>query len=67
MVAVEQASIDSIRTEDFIEGSLPQPLEVRDVEGHLLQKILGKDPYLQVEEAEKLDLGEREYELMEVD
>ena len=67
LVAVEQASIDSIRTRDFIEGSLPQPLEVRDVEGHLLQKIHGKDPYLQVEEAHKLGLGEREYELVEVD
>jgi uncharacterized protein len=65
IVAVEQASIDMVRTEDFIPGSLPHPLEVRDVEGHLFQKIHAKDPYLQVEEAEKVGLGEREYEIEE--
>ena len=45
IVAVEQASIDKICVEDYIEGSLPHPLEVRDVEGHLLYRIHGKDPY----------------------
>lgn len=67
LVAVEQASIDSIKTEDVIEGSLPHPLSLRDVPGHLLQKIHGKDPYLQCEEAAKLGLGEQEYELVEVE
>lgn len=67
IVAVEQASIDMIRTEDFIPGSLPHPFEVRNVEGHLLFKIHGKDPYLQCEEAAKLGLGEQEYEIVEVD
>jgi uncharacterized Fe-S center protein len=66
LVSVEQASIDMIRTEDFIEGSLPSPLVVRDTPGHLLQKLHGKDPYLQCEEAAKLGLGEQEYELVEV-
>jgi uncharacterized Fe-S center protein len=67
IAAVEQASIDMIRTEDFIPGSLPHPLEVRDVEGHLFQKIHGKDPYLQVEEAEAVGLGERSYETITVE
>lgn len=67
IVSVEQASIDMIRTEDFIPGSLPHPLEVRDVEGHLFQKIHAKDPYLQVEEAERVGLGERTYEIEEVE
>ena len=67
IVAVEQASIDMVKTEDYIEGSLPHPLVVRDVEGHLLYKIHGKDPYLQCEEAAKLGLGEQEYEVVEVD
>lgn len=67
IVSVEQASIDSIRTEDFIEGSLPHPLTVRDVPGHLLEKIHGKNPYLQCEEAARLGLGRQEYELVEVD
>ncbi len=67
IVAIEQASIDSIKTENYIPGSLPPPYEVRDVDGHLFQKIHAKDPYLQVIEAEKLGLGETRYELTEVD
>lgn len=67
IVAVEQASIDKIKVEDFIPGSLPHPLEVRDIEGHLLQKIHGKDPYLQCEETAKLGLGDWEYEIVEID
>ena len=67
IVAVEQASIDSIKLENYIEGSLPHPLIVQDIEGHLLKKIHSKDPYLQCEEAETLGLGETKYELAEVD
>ncbi|MGB9620034.1 MAG: 4Fe-4S ferredoxin, partial [Armatimonadota bacterium] len=67
IVAVEQASIDSVRTEDFIEGSLPAPFEVRDTAGHLFQKIHGKDPYLQCEEAAGIGLGSRSYEIVEVE
>ena len=66
IAAIEQASIDSIKTENYIPNSLPHPLEVRDIEGHLFHKIHGKDPYLQVEETEKLGLGERKYEIAEV-
>lgn len=67
IVAVEQASIDSVKTEDFIQGSLPPPLVVRDVPGHLLERIHGKNPYMQCEEAAKLGLGEQEYEAIEVE
>ncbi|MFQ3549771.1 MAG: DUF362 domain-containing protein [Armatimonadota bacterium] len=67
IVAIEQASIDMVKTENYIDGSLPKPLVVRDVEGHLFYKLHGKDPYLQVEEAEKEGLGSREYKLIEVD
>lgn len=67
IVAVEQASIDSIRTEDYIRDSLPDPLVVRSTPGHLLDKIHGKDPYLQCEESARLGLGSQEYEIVEVD
>ncbi len=68
IVSVEQASIDSIKTENFIEGTLPHPLIVRDdIDGHLLRKIHSKDPYLQVEETAKLGLGNREYNIEEVE
>lgn len=67
IVAVEQASIDMIRTDDYIPGSLPHPLEVREVEGHLLYKIHAKDPYLQCEESAKLGLGTQKYDIEEVE
>ncbi len=67
IVSVEQASIDSIKTENFIQGSLPHPLQVNDIEGHLLKKIHAKDPYLQCEESAKLGLGEQAYEISEVE
>jgi uncharacterized protein len=67
IVAIEQASIDMIRTEDYIPNSLPPPYAVRDVDGHLFEKIHGKDPYLQVEESEAVGLGERKYEIANVE
>lgn len=66
IVAVEKASIDMVKTENYIPGTLPPPLEVRDVPGHLFQKIHGKDPYVQCEEAERLGLGSQIYEIVEV-
>jgi hypothetical protein len=68
IVSVEQASIDSVKTENFIEGSLPHPLIVRDdIDGHLLHKIHSKDPYLQCVESAKIGLGSQEYEIEEVE
>jgi len=67
MVAQEQAAIDAIKAENFIEGTLPPPLSVGSGPGHLLERIHGKDPYLQVEVAADLGLGKREYNLVEID
>jgi len=67
IVSVEQASIDNIKVEDFIRDSLPAPFDVKDGDGHLLERIHNKNPYLQVEEAAKLGLGELHYELVEID
>lgn len=65
IVAVEQASLDLIKTENFIEGSLigNKPLG----EGkHLLEKVHGKDPFVQVDALERNGLGTRKYDLIEV-
>lgn len=67
IVSCEQASIDSIKAENLIPGSLPPAMTLRDEPGHLLQRIHGKDPYLQCEEAAKLGLGEQTYDLTEVE
>ncbi|NIM06816.1 MAG: DUF362 domain-containing protein [Armatimonadetes bacterium] len=66
IVAIEQASLDAIDHKNYIPDSLPEQLEMTG-DGHLLQRIHRKDPYLQVETAAELGLGSREYQLVEVD
>jgi hypothetical protein len=66
IVAIEQAAIDSIKFENYIEGSMPEQVQLDERDGHLLWKIWRKDPYLQVETAAEIGLGSREYELVEV-
>ncbi len=65
IAAVETAALDLIRAEDFIEGSLPPPLN-RSGSGHLLQQVHGKDPYIQVQECIKIGLGHGAYRLSKV-
>lgn len=65
MIAIETASLDLIKNEDFIEGSLPAPLK-RSGTGHLFEQIHGKDPALQIEECLKLKLGNPEYKLKNI-
>lgn len=66
IVAVEQASLDAIKSEKYIPDSLPVHFKLQGG-GHLLKQIHGKDPYVQVEEAAGLRLGSRKYELQEVE
>lgn len=67
IVAIEQAALDSIKAEDYIPGSLPEQLEMADGDGHLLERIWRKDPYLQVATAAEIGLGSRECELAEIE
>ncbi|MBR4749896.1 MAG: DUF362 domain-containing protein [Abditibacteriota bacterium] len=62
IVSVETASIDSIKYENFIPSSLPEQLTLQDKDCHLMEKIHGKNPYLQCEEAQALGLGEMTYD-----
>lgn len=62
VVAIEQASLDLIRVEDFIPSSLPESMELLK-EGHLFERIHATDPYLQVACAAELGLGSRQYRL----
>lgn len=68
IVAVEQAALELLDKEPIFTDRLPEPFELGS-EGHLFQRFMGvvKDPYRQVEEAVKLGLGSREYELIEVE
>ncbi len=67
IVAIEQATLDSIKAENYIPGSLPEQVKMSEGDGHLFQRIWAKDPYLQVETAAELGLGSRDYEIVEVE
>lgn len=65
IVAIEQATLDLIRTENFIEGSLIGDARLGPGE-HLFEKVHGKDPFIQVDALERHGLGSRKYTLKEV-
>jgi uncharacterized Fe-S center protein len=68
IVAIDQAALDVIAQTRLIEENLPTSMEVHTREGHPLRWLHGplKDPYLVCEYGEKLGLGSRQYELVDV-
>jgi hypothetical protein len=68
IMPIEKASVDMVKADSFIEGSLPGHV-TRDPERgeHLLQQIWGRDPYDQIRAGEEVGLGASDYELEEVD
>jgi hypothetical protein len=68
IVAIDQAALDVIDQSRLIEENLPTSMEVHTREGHPLRWLHGphKDPYLVCEYGEKLGLGSRQYELVDV-
>ena len=68
IVALDQATLDVIGTTRLIEENIPTSLEVHTREGHPFAWLHGplKDPYLVVEHGERLGLGSRGYELVDV-
>ncbi|GAP07148.1 MAG TPA: DUF362 domain-containing protein [Anaerolinea thermolimosa] len=68
IVALEQAVLDETAKYPLIEENIPTSMEVHTRVGHPLRWLHGpyKDPYKVVEYAEKLGLGTREYELVDV-
>jgi uncharacterized Fe-S center protein len=65
IVAIEQATLDAIKTENLIPGTMPLGRRLRAGQ-HLFEKIHGKDPFVQVAALERRGLGARQYELIEV-
>jgi uncharacterized Fe-S center protein len=68
IVALDQATLDVIAQTKLIEENLPTSMEVHTREGHPFRWLHGphKDPYKMVEYGEKLGLGSRKYELVDV-
>jgi uncharacterized Fe-S center protein len=66
IVAIEHASLDLIRTEDLIPGTLPDKIELGEGR-HLFEKIHGKDPFRVIDDLEQLGQGGQAYTLREID
>ena len=65
IVAVDNASLDLTRDGQPLPGSLPPGQKL--VEGnHMFERIHGKDPYIQIEQMEKVRLGTPAYRLRKV-
>jgi uncharacterized Fe-S center protein len=62
IVAVERASIDAIKVERLIPEGVPQGLKLTG-EGHLFERLHGKNPYVQLDKLAEVGLGSQEYEL----
>jgi hypothetical protein len=65
LVGIEKACLDAIKTEDLLVGGLPEGFELGQ-EGHLFQRVHGKNPFIQLRELEKRGLGSLEYQLSEI-
>ena len=68
IVALEQAVLDIIAKEKIIYENMPEIMEPQKGAGHPFQELQGpyKNPYIVVEEGEKLGLGTRKYQLIDV-
>jgi uncharacterized Fe-S center protein len=68
IVALEQAVLDVTGRTPLLEENVPTAMEVHTREGHPFRWLHGplKDPYLVVEYGERLGLGSRQYELVDV-
>lgn len=65
IVAIERASIDAIRVEDLIPVGVPAGMELGK-EGHLFERLHGKNPFVQLDALEKVGLGSQDYELVRI-
>ena len=66
IVSIERASIDAIKLENLIKDGVPYGADLSDGTGHLFERLHGKNPFIQLEELEKLGLGEQVYKFIEV-
>jgi uncharacterized Fe-S center protein len=65
IVAIEKACLDAIKLENLIPSALPKGHEF-GTQGHLFERLHGKNPFIQLEELEKRGLGTMEYTIQEI-
>lgn len=61
ILALETASLDMIKTENLLLNGMPKNRELLDCDGHLFEKIHGKDPYLAIRYVREAYGGNSEY------
>ncbi len=66
IVALDTASLDMIKTANLLPNGLPKKRRLLEGNGHLFERIHGKDPYLMVKYLEDFYGGSSEYTLSEV-
>ena len=62
IVAIETATLDAIKIERLNPEGIPEGMEL-GTEGHLFQRLHGKNPYIQIDALEKVGLGHKDYTL----
>ena len=65
IVAIEKACLDAIKVENLIPSALPKGHDFGTT-GHLFERLHGKNPFVQLNELEKLGLGSMEYMIKEI-
>lgn len=66
IVSVDDASLDAIKVKNVIPGSITPPYKLLKKGKHLFEKLHGKDPYVQGQTLERLGVGSRKYNVVEV-
>lgn len=67
IAAIEKASLDMIKTENLLPGGLPKNRKLINKNGHLFEKIHGKDPYLVIKHFQDAYGITSDYEIKEVE
>ena len=65
-IAVDKASLDMIKEEDFNPKSLYKGRKLLEGEGHLFERIHGKNPFVVLDLLEKRKTGTQKYVLKEI-
>jgi len=66
MVALERACLDAIKTENLIMAGVPAGADMSG-QGHLFERLHGKDPFVQLRKLAEYGVGSEEYGIEEVE
>jgi uncharacterized Fe-S center protein len=66
IVALEKASLDMIKTEDLLPNGLPKKRKLLERDGHLFEKIHGKNPFTMIHYLQEFYGGSLDYKIHEI-